>query len=178
MKTIILTAIIFITTLKSHGQVFIEDIQVGQKMPEQIDKGGFTDERAKDCSCKIFSIDHHVNSWEVGNGGAELGEIISIYYNENDTIIGIMKGKGRLNNLDAQQVYNTLLSQYMKTQSRFPNRQIIKVRDSDNGVADGIFYFIYTSDGGKTYRATGVIKNSIIEETYFPNSNFKPLLVN
>lgn len=179
MRTLTLTTLTILTlALSATGQTFIDQIRVGQKMPYEIDKGGFTEEKTENCNCRIFSIKHNVSSWEIGGGGAELAETIGIHYNENDTVTGVIKIILRLDNEDAQKVYNSRLSEYMRTQSYFKDRQLIKVRDSDNGVVDGIYYFIYSYDSGKKYCATGVVENAIIEETYIPNSSFKPRLIN
>ena len=135
-------------------------------MPDQIDKGGYTEQKAENCTCRTFSIKYNVKS----------AETIGIHYNENDTVTGVIKIILRLNNEDAQKVYNSRLSEYMRTQSYFKDRQLIKVRDSDNGVVDGIYYFIYSYDSDKKYRTTGVVENAIIEETYLPDSSYKPAM--
>ena len=177
-KLTIMTLAILSLALSATGQTFIGKIRVGQKMPDEINKGGFTEEKTKNCSCRIFSIKNNVNPWEIGNGGAVLAETIGIHYNENDTVTGVIKIILRLNNEDAQKVYNSRLSEYMRTQSYFKDRQLIKVRDSNGGVVDGIYYFIYSYDNDKKYRGTGVVESAIIEETYIPNSSYKPKLIN
>jgi hypothetical protein len=179
MRNLTLTTLIILNfTVSTTGQTFLDQIRVGQKMPKKINIGGYTEDKSDDCSCRTFFIDYGVQSWETGGGGAELGEVYSIHYDENDTVVGIIKIIMRMNNEDAQKVYNSRLSEYMRNQSYFKDRQLIKVRDSDNGVVDGIYYFIYSYDGGKKYRSTGVVGKTIIEETYTPNSSYKPRLIN
>jgi len=179
MRKFTMTTLTVLTlTLAATGQTFIDQIRVGQKMPEEINKGGYTEEKAVNCTCRIFTIKYNVNPGDLGGGGAVLAETIGIHYNKNDTVTGIIKIMLRLNNEDAQKVYNSRLSEYMRTQSYFKDRQLIKVRDSDNGVVDGIYYFTYSYDGGEKYRSTGVVEKAIIEETYLPNSSYDPRLKN
>lgn len=176
MRKLTLTLLtILILAISSNGQTFIDQIRIGQKMPEKINKGGFTEEKTDNCTCRIFSINYNINQQSL-SGGAVLAETIGIHYNEYDTVTGIIEINLRLNNEDAQKVYNSRLIEYMRTQLTFKDRQLIKVRDSDNGIVDGIYYFIYSYDSGKKYRATGVIENAIIDETYLPKSNYQPRL--
>ena len=164
--------------ITANGQTFIDQIRVGQKMPKKINIGGYTENKSEDCSCRIFSINYNVQSWETGGGGAELGEVFGIHYNENDTVVGVIKIIMRMSNEDAQKVYNSRLSEYMRNQSYFKNRELIAVRDRKNGVVDGIYYFTYSYENGKKYRTTGIVERTIIEETYAPNSSYKPRLIN
>lgn len=168
---LLLSATLLMLTFNSNGQAFVDDIRVGQRMPSKIDMGGYKEETAQNCSCRTFSIKHQ-------DGGSVQGEVVAIHYDKKETVIGVITIKMRSSSLDAQKVYTFRLSDYMKTQNVFKDRQLIKVRDSDNGVVDGIYYFIYSFDNGEIYRGTGVVKNTIIEETYFPKSSYEPKLMN
>ena len=173
----ILTMLSVTTVVK--GQTFIDQIRVGQKMPSEINKGGYVEENGDNCTCRIFTIRirYNVNPRDLGGGGADLAETIGIHFNENDSVTGIINIKLRKNNEDAQKVYISRLSEYMRTQSYFKDRQLINVRDSNNGRVDGIYYFTY-SLGGTKFKSTGVVEKAIIEETYLPNSSYKPRLIN
>lgn len=158
-------------SFNAKGQVFVDQIQVGQKMPSKINIGGYKEETTQNCTCRTFSIKFQdVESVQ--------GVVVAIHYNKQDTVIGVIKIIMRASSLDAQKVYSSRLSDYMRTQSVFKDRQLIKVRDSDNGVVDGIYYFIYSFDNGAIYQGTGVVKNTLIEETYFPKSTYAPRLTN
>jgi hypothetical protein len=179
MRTLTIMILAILTlTISSFGQTFIDQIRVGQKMPDQIDKMEFKENKTENCACRMFTIKYSVDPSDIGNDGAVLAETIAIHYNDKDTVTGVININLRLNNEDAQKVYNSRLSEYLRTQSYFKDRQIIKVRDSDNGVVDGIYYFIYSYENGKKYRATGVVEKAIIEETYIPNSSYNPRLKN
>ena len=58
--------------ITANGQTFIDQIRVDQKMPKKINIGGYTENKSEDCSCRIFSINYNVQSWETGGGGADL----------------------------------------------------------------------------------------------------------
>ena len=167
-KVVLVWAITLILSFNSNGQTFVGQIHVGDKMPSKINIGGFREESAENCACRVFSIRYQ-------EGG---GEVIAIHYNKQDTVAGVIIIKMRASSLDAQQVYNGRLSEYMRTQSVFKDRQLIKVRDTDNGVVDGIYYFIYSFDNGTIYQATGIVNNTLIEETYYPKSSYLPKLKN
>lgn len=166
-------------SIKVYGQTFIDDIKVGQKMPAQINKGGYTEEESEKCTCRIFSINYNVQSWETGGGGAVLGQVIAIHYNENDTVVGIIKMISRKDKTDALKVYIARLSEYLRTISKFPDRKFLVARDykpADHSV-DGIYYFGYLFNNDKYRKVTGVVENTIIEETYIPKSSYKPALI-
>jgi len=157
----------------SFSQKYIDQIRVGEPMPKEINKGGWTEKPDPDCSCRVFYISH-------GNSGYSTsgvqGETIGIHY-ENDTVIGVIKISMRMSRQDALQVYISRLSYFVKTLEHFPDRKLLAARDSNNGKVDGIYYFGYSYNDGKKWSVTGVVENTIIEETYLPNSNYKRKLV-
>ena len=67
----------------------------------------------------------------------------------------------------------------MRNKNNFPDRKLIKNRyTGKDDVEDGIYYFIYSFDNGTKYKGSGVIESILIEETYLPNSSYKPGLKN
>lgn len=168
-KRLLFIGVVTLISFNVIGQTFVDDIRVGKLMPSKINKGGYNEETSENCICRTFSIRHQ-------DGGSVLGEVVAIHYNKQDTVVGVIKIKMRVNSLDAQKVYTSRLSEYVRTQNVFKDQQLIKVRDTDNGVVDGIYYFIYSFDNGKVYRGTGVVNNTLIEETYFSKSNYIPKL--
>lgn len=178
MRLLTLIILLLSCMYYANAQTYIDQIRVGEDIPEIIDIGGFKEDSTKNCICRIFSIKHNINTWEIGSGGAVLAETIGIHFNEDNIVTGVIKIILRLNNEDAQKVYNSRLSDYMRTQTYFEDRELVTVRDSDNGVIDGIYYFTYSDYFGKEYTSIGVIGNTIIEETYIPNSNYEPSFKN
>lgn len=179
MKKLTILLLAFLTmSFSVVGQTYLDDIKVGQKMPQDINIGGFTEQNVENCSCRVFKINYDVSPNAINNGANEISESIGVHYDKNDTVTGIIKISEELTEDVAEKMYISDMSYFMRTQYYFKGRKIVKVRDSNHGVVDGIYYFIYSSDNGKIYHAEGFVRNFIIEETYNPNSNYKPRLVN
>jgi hypothetical protein len=168
-KSTILTGVLFIYVNISFSQTFIDQIKVGDLMPTNIDKGGYSEKENPDCSCRIFFITHNTENSKMGDKATTVG----IHY-QNDTVVGIIKINIRVSESDALLVYISRMSYLINTlkSKYYANREIIKARDSKNGTIDGIYYFGYSDDNGNTRKMTGVINNTIIEEIYKVDSNY------
>lgn len=168
-KSTILIGVLFMHINLTFSQTFISQIKVGDLMPTNIDKGFYKEKENPDCSCRIFFITRNVENAKMADKATTIG----IHY-ENDTVVGIIEINLRVSESDALQVYimgmsgliNTLKLEY------YANREITKARDSKNGIVDGIYYFGYSDDNGKTRKMTGVINNTIIKEVYKVDSNY------
>jgi len=169
--------IILVGSFSGFSQDFVDDIKVGQIMPKNVSIGGYLEEETENCNCRIFSITYDVNRGYSGNSGAKTAQTIGIHFNEQDTVTGIINITLRLNNEDAQRVYISRLSEYLRTQSYFTDRKLLKVRDTNSGVVDGIYYYSYSYNNGENYKAIGVVEKAIVEETYLPNSSYEPRLI-
>jgi len=178
MKKLTILFLTFLTlSFSAVGQTFIEEIKVDKKMPTDINVGGFTEENVENCSCRVFKINYDVSPNAINNGANEISETIGIHYNKNDTVTGIIKINEELTDNDAQINYIIDMGYFMRMLHYIKDWKIVKVRDSNHGTVDGLYYFIYSSDNGKIYHAEGFLKNFIIQETYNPNSNYNPRLV-
>lgn len=158
-------------SFSARGQKFVDQLNVGELMPKDIKIGGFTEAQNNDCSCRVFYIQYDNQG---GQNGVQ-GETYGIHH-QNDTIVAVIKITMRMNKTDAMQTYISRMTSFMRTANNAINRKIIAARDSKKGVVDGIYYFGYSFDNGKKYRVTGVVETTLIEETYFPKSNYKPKL--
>lgn len=175
-------SIFLLTVATSYSQTnltSINQIKVGQKMPTQIDIGGFTEEKSDGNFCRIFSIEYKYDfNYGTGGGGAELGEVIGIHFNDSNIVVGIIKIVLRMNNNDALNVYNIRFNDFSKTQSYFKRDLLYNT----NGLLNDIPYFMYSFYdniyGNTLFRTTGKIESTIIEETYIPNSSYKPKFEN
>lgn len=173
LKLITLIGVLFMYTNISFSQTFIDQIKVGDLMPTNIDKGSYLEKENPDCSCRIFFITHNIENSKMGNKATTIG----IHY-EKDTVVAIIKINLRVSESDALQVYISRMSNLINTLNSkyYANRELFKARDSKNGTIDGIYYFGYSDDSGKTRKMTGAINNTIIDETYKVDSNYSPKL--
>lgn len=155
-------------------QKFVEDIRLGDRMPENILAGGFTEIPGENPSARNFLIEYDLPNYETTG---KKGEAISIF-EQNDTVIGIIKITGRAGYVDALQAYIFRLSYFINTLSQIPGRELLTVRYADGTKHDGKYYFAYTEENGTEYYVTGLIGDQIIEEKYIKGSNYQNVLKN
>ncbi len=155
----------------SFSQTFFSELKIGDIMPKTLEKGGYSEKENPDCSCRIFYTTFNENDIGSTIHGTK-SKVVGIHY-ENDTVVAIIETQVRMNDSDALQVYISRMSEILKTLKHYPNRKILSARTSKNGTVDGIYYFGYSDDNDKTRKMIGVIGNTIIEETYRVESNYK-----
>lgn len=153
------------------SQTFIDQIKVGDVMPKDINKGGYSEKENADCSCRVFYTAYDLD--DIGNTKMGTKAVTIGIHHENDSVVGIIETQMRMSNSDALQVYIMRMSDILKTLSYYPNRKILSARTSKKGTVDGIYYFGYTDDNDKTRTMIGVVGNTIIVEKYKVDSNYQ-----
>ncbi|RED43714.1 hypothetical protein DFQ02_1331 [Seonamhaeicola aphaedonensis] len=176
--TIILT---FLISFNIFGQKFINQIQVGEKMPSEIKIGGFIEQNSSDCECRTFSIDYGYDIYDPATirllqreKGAKLGSVIALHYNSKNIITG---------KIVIDMYYNEdYVPVFLKQDYEYDLKLINQFEDFEfieNNFETDLYYYSYLMknyevDGLTVIRTKGVVKNYRIEETYIPNSSYEP----
>ena len=176
--TIIFTLII---SYNVFGQKFIDQIRVGEKMPNEINVGGFTEQNSENCDCKTFSIDYGFDIYDPATinllkreKGAKLGSVITLHYNSEKIITG---------KIEIDMYYNEdYLPIIFKQDYDYDLKLINQLSDFEFIEKDfetDLYYYSYRMKNYEindldVIRTKGVIKNYHIEETYIPNSSYDP----
>jgi hypothetical protein len=172
---------VFLISYNVSGQKFIDQIRIGEKIPSKINVGGFTEQNSDNCNCRTFAIEYdydlrdpYVVQSLKAQKDAKLATVISLHYDLENTIVGIIKIEM---NIDENKTADFFISDFeydMKLTKQFEDFEFIE----SNLNSDLKYYSVkiknYETDGLDVIRTKGIIKNSFIEETYLPNSSYDP----
>ena len=157
--------LLVLVTNMSFAQKHVSQIKVGEKMPEEIQLGGYNEKAVEDCRCRLFQI-----------RDTEL----RIYYSKMDTVTAVQKLKSAENFQEALNSYVHDMTHYMKAFgfSCPEDFELLKVRDTDKKHRrDAKYYFTYRDKETDVYTSIGIFGVFLIEERYLKNSKYNPTLV-
>jgi len=180
MRTFTLIIFLFIYN-NNFGQKFFDQIRVGEKMPNEINVGGFTEQNSDNCDCKTFSIDYGYN---INNPttikllqkekGTKLGSVISLHYNSENIVTGKITIDMYYDEEFVSSIFNKDYNYDLKAIEQFRDFEFIEKDFETDLHYYSYFMKNYEVDGLNVIRTKGVIKNYRIDETYIPNSSYEP----
>ena len=184
MKAII-TAILILVSYNLFGQIHIDQISVGDVMPKNIDLGGFKEVQGEDCNCRVFSIEFNydtTDSWTKQSIESQqdvtLETVIGIHFNSENIVVGVIKNEIWLSESKRLESYKYFRNYDMDLINRFEDYLLIANEESYNNDYSTKYYSYSIDNYGKgrinVIRSKGIVKSVQIEETYIPNSSYRP----
>ncbi len=170
----ILTILAILITARGEAQTFVGSIHAGDKLPDSINVGGYTEQPQKNCSCKIYEIRSRQDNITARSKNGSHGEIIGIHYNKDYIVTGVIKLTMRFSVADAKQAYERQLPYWRTFAKEYPGAKFIMEHQADPNKENDIDYFAYSLDNGKKIRTVGYIQNVLSAEDYLTNFSYKP----
>lgn len=169
----ILTFSFLIVATQVHCQTSVDMIHAGEKLPDTISVGGFTEKPADNCSCRIFQIVYNEDQITARLKNKSLATVIGIHYKKDSIVTGVIKLTMRYNIEDAKQAYEGRLPYLRRFVKEYPGAKFIKEHKANPNKKNDVDYFAYSLDNGKIIRTVGYILSVLTEEDYIPKSSYK-----
>ena len=143
-------------------------------MPDSINIGGFTEQPANKCKCRIFQIVYTQDQVTARLKNGSLAEVKSIHFNKDSNVTGVLELTMRFSVEDAKQAYEGRLPYLKRFIKEYPGAKFIKEHKKNPTKEYDVNYFAYSLDNGKIIRTVGYILSVLIVEDYLPKSSYKP----
>jgi hypothetical protein len=140
-----------------YSQTFVEMIHAGDKLPDTIKVGGFTEKLQDNCSCRIFEIVYTQDKITSRSNNGSLATVIGIHYNKVSIVTGVVKLTMRINIDDAKQAYEGRLPYMRRFVKEYRGAKYIKEHKADPNKTNDVDYFAYSLDSGKVIKVFGYI---------------------
>jgi hypothetical protein len=182
---ILIIAILISVSFSNFAQKHIDFIKVGDFVPKEIRLGGFKEVETEVPNCRVFSIKYEndmTDTWTrqsiQSQKDAQLSTVIGIHFNSENIVVGIIKTELWVNEEERLEGYKKRLEYDLQLIENYNDIDLITIEKSYNGDISTKYHSYSMLNNGenkvKVIRTKGVVKNVVIEETYIPNSTYKP----